>query len=322
VSYARTARAAIRLPGDDATGLDLLLFQQDDVISRRQALRYLTPKTLEHRLTAGRWSIAHRGVYLAGPGPVRDEQRPWIAVLAAGAGRRALLGGVSALTALGLRGQPAGLVHVLIPARRNDLDPPPGVIVHRTRTLPRRDIHQLGLPPGTMPARSLVDAARWASSDRSARAVIAAAFQQRMVTRDEVERVLAGLTKVDRRALILETLVDAEGGSHSIAELDFVDLCRRYGLPTPTRQSTRRDRAGRQRYRDAYFEEWRLHVEVDGGQHMDVESWWADMRRQNDLWLPGDRVLRFPAWALRHEPDEVARQVRDALIAAGWRPSA
>ena len=53
---------------------------------------------------------------------------------------------------------------------------------------------------------------------------------------------------------------------------------------------------------------------------MDVRQWWADMKRQNDLWVPGDRVLRFPSWAVRHRPDEVAAQVRAALLAAGWRP--
>jgi hypothetical protein len=317
VRYVRTSSTG-RLPGDGASGLDLLLFQQEDVISRRQALRYLTPKTLEHRLVTGRWCVAFRGVYLAGPGPVRVDQRPWIAVLAAGNGRRALLGGASALAALGLRGQSSTVIHVLIPARRSDRDPPPGVLVHRTRALPGCDIHRLGLPPCTMPARSVVDAAQWAGSDRAARALIAAAFQRGMVTRQEVHRVLAGMSRVRRRPLIEETIADADGGCHSVAELDFVALCRRYGLPVPARQSSRVDRAGRRRYRDAYFAEWRVHVEIDGAHHMDVESWWADMRWQNDLWVPGDRVLRFPAWALRHHPDEVARQVRDALVAAGW----
>ena len=316
--YARTTWGT-RLPGDDATGLDLLLFQQDNVISRRQALRHLSRKTLEHRLASGRWCVAHRAVYLAGTGPVSAEQRPWIAVLAAGDGRRALLGGVSALTALGLRGQASFLIHVLIPARRQDRDPPPGVLIHRTRTLPRQDIHRLGLPPCTMPARSLVDAARWAGSDRDARALIATTLQQRLTTRDEVEAVLDRMPRVPRRQLIRESLTDAAAGSHSIAELDFVDLCRRYGLPTPTRQSTRVDGSGRRRYRDAYFEPWRVHVEVDGAQHMDVEAWWGDMRRQNDLWTAGDRILRFPAWVVRHRPDEVAGQLRAALAAAGWR---
>jgi very-short-patch-repair endonuclease len=61
-----------------------------------------------------------------------------------------------------------------------------------------------------------------------------------------------------------------------------------------------------------------VHVEIDGCQHLDVRQAWADMRRQNQLWIAGDRVLRFPAWALRSDPDAVLAQVRQALRAAGW----
>ncbi|WP_370518233.1 DUF559 domain-containing protein [Micromonospora sp. AMSO31t] len=74
------------------------------------------------------------------------------------------------------------------------------------------------------------------------------------------------------------------------------------------------------RWLDAYWREWRLHVEVDGAHHMDVRQWADDMRRQNDIWTVGDRILRFPAWLVRARPDEVAESVRGALRAAGWRP--
>jgi hypothetical protein len=69
---------------------------------------------------------------------------------------------------------------------------------------------------------------------------------------------------------------------------------------------------------DAYWAEWRVHVEIDGAFHLEVRTWWADMRRQNELWVQGDRVLRFPAWAVAHQPEEVATQIRAALRAAGW----
>jgi very-short-patch-repair endonuclease len=80
------------------------------------------------------------------------------------------------------------------------------------------------------------------------------------------------------------------------------------------------DADGRRRYVDAAFEPWGVHIEIDGRQHMEVRSWWADMKRQNALGVHGRRVLRFPAWALRNEPDVVIAQIRAALIAAGWRP--
>ncbi|MGN9911559.1 hypothetical protein ACTMTJ_28765 [Phytohabitans sp. LJ34] len=61
-------------------------------------------------------------------------------------------------------------------------------------------------------------------------------------------------------------------------------------------------------------------MEIDGAQHMDVRSWYADMRQHNEIAIAGERLLRFPAWMIRHRPDEVVDQVKAALFAAGWRP--
>ena len=52
-----------------------------------------------------------------------------------------------------------------------------------------------------------------------------------------------------------------------------------------------------------------MHVEIDGEQHDEPRARWADMKRQNNLWVAGDRVLRFPAWLVRRHPAEVAAQV-------------
>jgi cytochrome c biogenesis protein len=186
--------------------------------------------------------------------------------------------------------------------------------------LPTSD-YRNGLPPRTAPARPMVDAASWAPTSDRARAIVAATFQQRLVTVEMVEAVLAQRRQVRRHRLIAETARDAAGGSESISELDFLQLCRSGRLPEPARQTLVIDVSGRSRHRDAYFPEWHLHVEVDGAQHKDVASWWADMQRQNEMWVSGDRVLRFPASAIRHDPQRVIAQIRAALIAAGWRPN-
>ncbi len=60
-------------------------------------------------------------------------------------------------------------------------------------------------------------------------------------------------------------------------------------------------------------------MEIDGLWHMDVESWWADLRRLNDHVLQGEALLRFPAFLLRDEPETVARVVAQALRSRGWR---
>lgn len=298
-------------------GLDGLLLQQSGVVRRDQGLRFAPSGWLDRQVNAGRWQSPHRGIYVAHNGPLTPRQREWVALL--GAGRRALLAGSSALAAHGLRGYPPARIHVLIPARRRDLDTPSGAVVHRTTLLPPDDIED-ARPPRTTPARSVIDAASWAASDDQARAIVAAAFQQRLVDAGRMWTTLARMRRAKRRGLVLESVGDAAGGSESISEIEFLRLCRRGGLPPPTRQSLVVDHDGRARYRDAYFEEWRVHVEVDGGQHMAVGTWWADMRRQNAMWVAGDRVLRFPAWAIRHDADAVIATIQAALVAAGWQP--
>ncbi|BCB88271.1 PDDEXK family nuclease [Phytohabitans suffuscus] len=298
--------------------LDFLLFLQDGVISRRQALRHLTEKAVRHRIVSGRWQAIHRGIYLASGGPMTVPQRRWVATLAAGDGRMALLGGPSALAVLGMRGVDTQRIHVLIGASRQHRQLPPGVVAHRTRRVPIEDQHRMGRPPCTMPARSLVDAAQWARSDRDAAAIIAAGFQQRLVAAVDMAPVLERMTHVKRRPLIVEAVADAAGGAESIAEMDFARLCRHHRLPEPSRQVARLDPAGRRRYRDVYFEPWRVHVEIDGAQHLEVASWYADMRHHNEIAIAGEILLRFPAWIVRHKPDEVMAQVRAALLAAGW----
>jgi hypothetical protein len=293
-----------------------VILTQEGVVSRAQALRVLSPDAVRHRIASGRWRRAHAGIYLTFTGPSSRAQRRWIAVLAAG--RSALLAGGSALELLGLRGYHAPTIHLLLPAARTVARPPAGVLVHRTRYLPPEDIARAQKPPCTTRSRSLIDAAQWADTEDDACAIVAAAYQQRLVNHEFVMAALDRLPNVPRRALIVRTAADAAGGSHSLAELGYRTLSRRAGLPEPTRQLLRRDATGRRRYLDFWYDEYRVQVEIDGGQHVEAQSWWADMKRQNDLWITGVRVLRFPAWLIRTRPAEVLAQVRAALEAAGW----
>ncbi|GLH95903.1 endonuclease domain-containing protein [Phytohabitans aurantiacus] len=161
-----------------------------------------------------------------------------------------------------------------------------------------------------------VDAAQWMRFDADAQSVLAAAYQQRRVTPAELREALDAMCNVRRRSLMAATISDLEGGAEALSEIDLVRLCRRYGLPIPDLQERRTDASGRIRYLDAYWRERRVHVEVDGAHHMDVRHWAADMRRQNDVWIAGDRILRFAAFEVRNRPDVVAAQIRAALEVA------
>jgi very-short-patch-repair endonuclease len=303
---------------DETDELTRTLWFQHGVVNRADALRHLTADAIEHRVITGRWQRPHPAVYVAHNGPLTHEQTLWVAVLGVGSG--AVLAGATAAERCGLRGLSDQRIHVLIPAACRERHVPPGVVVHRSTLLPATDICDRARPPHTGNARSLVDAASWAGSDGQARAIVAAGFQQRLVAGDDIHLVLKRLPRARRRALIAEAATDALGGAHSLPEAEFLRLLRRAHLPIPRLQVRRRDRGGRTRYLDGYYEEWRLHIEIDGGQHVDVRAYWADMQRQNALWVAGDRILRFPSWAIRQEPEQAVTQIRAALRAAGWRP--
>lgn len=300
----------------DHDDLDRLLFTQDSVLTRAQACRWLSVSTVRHRVRSGRWRRVHRGIYVTQSGPLTEEQRLWVAVLACGDG--AVLAGATAAARTGLRGHLESAVHVLTRAELHPERPPSWVASHRTTVLNGLDANMLNMPPQTRPARSIVDAAQWAGSDDRARAIVFAGFQQRLVYGREVHEVLERLPRARRHALISEAATDAIGGAQSLPEAEVTRMLRRHGLPLPSRQVRRRDASGRLRYLDLYYDEWKLHIEIDGAQHMEVSHWWSDMERQNDVWIAGDRVLRYPAWAIRHKESKVAAQICRALVVAGW----
>jgi very-short-patch-repair endonuclease len=307
-------------PFEDLSGLDLLRRVQCDVVSRRQALRQLSPGSIKHLLATGRWRTLHRGVYLTRQGPHGVAEQQWCALLVAGYDRHpaVCLGGVSALNVWGLRRiTPTAVDVLIIEARKASM--PTGSAARRTRHLPGPDQTHLVSPPATLPARSLVDAAARARSDREASLIVAACFQQRLLTLPDLQRESMLRPNAPRRVLLLSTAEDCAGGSHSLGELDLIQICRRFHLPRPSRQVRRKDRQGRTRYLDALFEEYKVVMEIDGVHHLDVDQMWDDAERQNALTLDGYTVLRFPASMVRNEPARVAAAIREALMNNGWR---
>jgi very-short-patch-repair endonuclease len=314
----------MRIAGPVAGEYERVLFVQSGVLTSSQAVRYLGRGVVRGNVRLGRWRHLCRGIVLTHNGRLERDQQLWVAVLAAGPG--ALLAGLTAMVEGGVRGLRDTTLRILIPAARSSTDRLPRfpadmplVRVHRSRVLP--DEHRCaGPPPRTTMARSIIDAAVWARSADQARTVLATACQQRRVTAAEVFDALAVTPTVRRHSLIRDTLADIDGGAHALSEIDLVELCRRHRLPVPDLQERRCDADGRVRYLDAYWRHWSLHAEVDGAHHMEAGHWAADMLRQNQIWISGDRILRFPAWLVRAHPDEVAAQVRAALRAAGWDP--
>ena len=156
-------------------------------------------------------------------------------------------------------------------------------------------------------------------TDRGAQSVLATGVQQRLVRVSDLMTELERNERLHRRKVIRQALADIAGGAHALSELDFTRLVvRQFKLPAPNRQVPLRDRQGRRRWLDAVWEKARLVVEIDGAGHIDVRTYWDDMDRGNSLQLEYYRVLRFPAWVVRCQPEDVAAQIRQALREAGY----
>lgn len=301
---------------EDPTDLQEALDRQCDVLTLAYAQCHLGSERVRWYIRSGRWQRPRAGVVVAHSGPLTSRQRLWADLLSAGKG--AALAGLTAALLDGLRGFTCASTHILVPHGRRPRAQV-GRVIHRSTLLGPEHVHPARLPQRTRLPRSLVDAAAWAGNDDRARAILAAGVQQRLVRACDLRDAVESRTKVHRRPLIMHTIDDIEGGAHALSEINFAHLLRRYGLPEPTRQVMRRDKDGRRRWLDVFFEEWGLVVEVDGCWHMEAQTWWADMLRDNEITLEGHRVLRFPAFAVREQPELVARQITQALHAAGWR---
>lgn len=259
---------------------------------------------------ARRWQRFGTAIVLQN-GPLSRDQR-W-AVARLNCGPRTCFTSFTAAELSGLQGWARSEAHVLVPAgarvRRIENCP---VVPHQSRDWPVTttcgDRHSL--------EDSVLLAAGSFTSARPACAILAASVQQRLTTVARLRQSLDEYPRIRHRQPLRLALADIAMGAQALSEIDFVLLCRRFGLPAPQQQVVRADSAGRRRYLDA---SWRradgtlVVVEVDGALHLDVRQWWTDQARQNELSLRGALVLRFPTVVVRSCPFQVAEQLGRAL---------
>ena len=145
--------------------------------------------------------------------------------------------------------------------------------------------------------------------------------QQRLTTAATLRPLVLARPNLTRRALILETLDDVEGGSQSLPELAYLRGLRRFGLPEPTRQRLVQ-RPDRRYYLDAEFDPWAVTVEINGVQHLDVRHKEADDVRRTQLAIGGRLVVDIGSYIVRHDNELAVLLTADALLSRGWEPDA
>jgi predicted transcriptional regulator of viral defense system len=289
--------------------------RQSGAISRRQALDYgLNDKTIARRLTRGRWQQLHWGVYAVFNGPPPRETWLWAAVLRAGDG--AVLSHQTAAELHGLIDTPAEAIYLTIPASRRVTTR--GLVIRSSGRIsqarqPNRD------PPRTSVEETVLDLAQLARTLDEACGWITKACGRRLTTEEKVRTALAMRKKMRWRAELVDILAAVGDGIHSVLEYRYLrDVERAHGLPR-SRHQVRVVIDGKVVYRDVYYEEYRLAVELDGrAAHPDDERW-RDSRRDNQARARGVETARY-GWR-----DVVAHPCQTALLQAqilrqrGWR---
>lgn len=283
---------------------------QAGLVTRRQLRRLgLDHHYVDTQLDAGRWQEVSSTVLATTTGELSRIQLMWAGVLHAGP--VSALGGLTALERHGLERWARDEITVLV-AKSHNLEPVQGVRFVETR----RPIQLLTSPKPLATWRVEPAALLWAGYEpvtRSAYGLLSACVQQGLTTPYRLDSWITRMRPLRRAKPFRRLLGDLAEGTQSLAERDVLAMCDRFGLPRPHRQTRRADSAGRVRFTDA---EWRLAdgrvvvLEIDGGFHMTVEHWSADIERHRQLVATGAIVVRCTAIEVRDHPERIVRDLR------------
>jgi hypothetical protein len=283
--------------------------QQAGLVARRQlvALGY-GDHYVDSQVAAERWRLVSNVVIGTTTGVLTREQLMWAGVLHAGPG--SAIGGLTALERRGLKNWHRDEITVLL-AKSHNLEPLAGV--HFVETRRPVGLNATGELPTWRTEPSALLFAAYNPNIRTAIGLLSAVVQQRLTTADRLLLEIERMSPLRWAKRFERALGEIAGGSQSLAELRVIRMCRAHFLPVPDRQTKRLDASGRLRYTDA---EWRLPsgkiviLEIDGGFHIEVEHWEADIVRERDLVATGAIVLRCTDRELSDEPSKVAASLR------------
>lgn len=292
-----------------------------DGVASRADLRAigLAPATISRLCRpGGPWSSVLRGVVLLTGKVPTGRQRVRAAITLAG--DDAVVSGVAALRALGVRRLPADdRTHVLIPHGVR-LSSQRFAVFERSRRLPEPVVrHDMPLAGA---ARALVDASKlWRDLD-TVRAMTADAVQLGICGVDDLVDELAEPRR-PHSALLRMVLAEVADGIRSPAEAWARRLVMRSNLPMPLWNVPVREPSGRLlAVPDAYWPAVALAWEIDSREfHLSPADHARDTRRQSRLAAAGVLVVHTVPSRLRTDPAGVATELERAHRIAAKRPT-
>jgi hypothetical protein len=258
-------------------------------------------------------------VYTTFTGPVHREARLWAALRRAGPG--AMLSHETAAEVHGLTSKPSAKIHITVPTSRRPAQHRPirGVVIHRSdQSLPAR------LPEWKLPRTriedTVLDLVMLAKSFDEAYSWISRAVSERLVTAAMLREAMSARRRIRWRLWLTEALADADEGAYFPLERRYArDVERAHGLPTAQRQA-RRTISGKTHYKDNWYPEYGVCVELDGPTYHRDEQVHMDKRRDNlNLAVDAAQTYRFGPVEVTERACESAVMVAATLRRRGWQ---
>jgi predicted transcriptional regulator of viral defense system len=287
---------------------------QAGAISRRQLLAAgISDQIILERLRRQRWQQLYRGVYAVFSGPAPRDTWLWAAVLRAGDG--AVLSHKTAAELHGLIDTPAESIYVTVPSARRVRNS--GIVIRisgrvQEATQPGRE------PPRTTLEETVLDLAQLARTLDDACGWITRACGKRLTTEQKLRTALAMRKKMRWRTELDDVLAAAGDGIHSVLEYRYLrDVERAHGLPR-SRHQVRVVIDGRVVYRDAYYDKYKLAVELDGRNAHQDDDRWRDSHRDILAGAQGVQTCRYTWRNVYAHPCETAALQAQILRQRGW----
>lgn len=291
---------------------DLLRWHQSGVIARRQIQELGgTDADIARMLRRRELVQVHPGVYVNHNGPLTPSQRRWVPVLARWP---AALARESAL------GEKTDVLHLAVDRQRN-VDPLPGVEIHRVTDLQRR-VDWRATPPQLRVNEAVIDTmvARLSEDDVAGAFAVLTRACFRRTDPERIARALARRTRVPHRRMISALLEDRRTGACSVLERGYLTRVERaHGLPRGERQ-VRSTATGARTDQDVRYRKYGVVVELNGRSiHDNPESWDNDARRGLAELAISDAVTAAVTYGLVFGDEcRTARWIGAILNKRGW----